>query len=174
MADEMTRARLADLVELVQAGMKSIARVQREQVRLTASASAAEKRVTVVVNANGDVIGIRFADTIDELTYGEIAQAVTEAAQAASREVRRKTQQLLDSLRAEQARMPKLSELMPGFPDVLEMVPAPPEVSTAPPDSPLRLQDCESPDDTGGFDDVEQLEQLRAVRSRFEPGDAAW
>ncbi|MFE7796290.1 YbaB/EbfC family nucleoid-associated protein [Nocardia sp. NPDC057440] len=133
MANEAAKARLADLMDSVQAGIKSIQRAQHRQAQLMASASAAGKRVTVVVNAKGVVIETRFAADIDDLAYPEIARAVTTAAQEAAAEVHRKTKEMVAELTREQSRLPRLSEFIPGMPDVQDMIPAAPEVSTEPP-----------------------------------------
>ena len=153
--NEMSMGRLTDLFDSVQAGMKSIETMQQKWALLTATGSAAHKRVTVSINAESTVIETRFADDIDELSYAEIAKAVTEAAQDAVAEMRRKTTELMASLHEQDARIPKLSELAPGAPDVIDLIPAPPQVSTAPPGSPERL-DAES--EAMVFPDTEQLD----------------
>ncbi|MEU7631075.1 YbaB/EbfC family nucleoid-associated protein [Nocardia sp. NPDC049220] len=119
--------------------MKSIENMQRQWVLLTATGSAANKRVTVSINAEGTVIETRFSDDIDDLSYAEIAKAVTEAAQNAATEMQRKTAGLTASLQEQSSRIPKLSELAPGALDVLDLVPTAPQVSLAPPDAPERL-----------------------------------
>ncbi|MBH0777598.1 YbaB/EbfC family nucleoid-associated protein [Nocardia bovistercoris] len=133
MANEEEKALLADLMASVRAGIAEIERAQRKQATLTATASAAGKRVTVVVNANGVVIETRFGNGVEDLTYAELARACTSAAQDAAAQMRRKTEELVEGLRRDQSRLPRLSEFIPGMPDVQDMLPTPPEVSTAPP-----------------------------------------
>ncbi|WP_063038909.1 YbaB/EbfC family nucleoid-associated protein [Nocardia pseudovaccinii] len=175
MSNEMAKARLAELMDSVRSGMESIARAQEEQARLTATASAAAGRVTVVVNANSVVIEVKFADNVDELSYAEIARAVTTAAQNAAAEVQRKTRELLSSLKRGQARMPKLSELVPGLPDVPDMVPTPPEVSTAPPESHDRMSTGPAPEDTPmEFSNVEQWNHEKSSQDEPSIVERSW
>ncbi|MBB5912858.1 DNA-binding protein YbaB [Nocardia transvalensis] len=133
MVDDVTTAQFADLMESLREGVEAIARVQRQQAQLTATASAAGKRVTVMVNAKGVVIQTRFGPDIEDLTYAEIAAAVTSAAQDAAGQVFQRTRELVEGLRQEQSRLPNFSDFLPGMPDVEAMLPEPPEVSTAPP-----------------------------------------
>lgn len=171
MVDDMARAQLADLMDSVQSGLASIVRAQREQARLTATAHAGGRRVHVTVNANGVVIETRFGAGIDELSYDEIAAAVTAAAQDAAAQVQRRTRELMDGLRPQHARMPKLSEFIPGMPDVQDMVPVAPEVSTAPPGA--RERD-EPADPSPEFHDVEQWEHGRERRAGADVHDSSW
>ncbi|WP_327120822.1 YbaB/EbfC family nucleoid-associated protein [Nocardia sp. NBC_01730] len=130
--DAVSKARLADVVDAVRAGMDSIAVAQRRRAELTATGSAGGGRVSVSVNADGVVIDVRFGDDVGELSYGEIAAATLCAAQDAAARVREATVELLRGVQEDQARMPKISEFLPGMPDVLEMLPEAPEVSVAP------------------------------------------
>ena len=123
MANEHAKAQMADILETVQTQMRAIAQVQQDRAKIIASATV-RKRVT------------KFTPDIDDLTYTEIAKAVTEAAQQASIEVARKTQQLMAPIQRERARLPKINELvddMDGF-----AIPQPVEASLEPPNSPER------------------------------------
>ncbi|RJO72089.1 YbaB/EbfC family DNA-binding protein [Nocardia panacis] len=133
MVQEPSRSELIDVIESFQETMTSIARAQQQQAQLTATAHAAQRRVTVVVNAKGIVIETRFTEDITELTPQELATAVTAAAQDAAKQVDGKTKEIIDGLQAEQARLPKMSDFLEGLPDFEKMVPQPPEVSLAPP-----------------------------------------
>lgn len=90
MANERAKAELAGLIEEVGQQFREIARIQEERAQLTASATVRRKRVTVTVNADGVVIETKFGPNIEDLSYSEIAAAVTEAAQKANAEVLRK------------------------------------------------------------------------------------
>ncbi|NEW39042.1 YbaB/EbfC family nucleoid-associated protein [Nocardia cyriacigeorgica] len=133
MANEQAKAQLAGLVDEVTQQFREIARIQDERNQLTASATVRRKRVTVTVNADGAVIETKFGPNIEELTYPEIAAAVTEAAQKATAEVMRKGQQLMSPLDDRRARLPKLSDLIDGMPDLTGHLPAPQRASTASP-----------------------------------------
>ncbi|MEU4319043.1 YbaB/EbfC family nucleoid-associated protein [Nocardia fluminea] len=135
MANEHAKAQMADILETVQTQMRAIAQVQQDRAKIIASATV-RKRVTVTVNADYKVIETKFTPDIDDLTYTEIAKAVTEAAQQASVEVARKTQALMAPIQSERARLPKITELvddMDGF-----AIPQPVEASLEPPNSPER------------------------------------
>ncbi|MFC4377444.1 YbaB/EbfC family nucleoid-associated protein [Nocardia halotolerans] len=135
MTNEHAKAQMADILETVQSQMRAIAQVQQDRAQITASATV-RKRVTVTVNADYKVIETKFTPDIDDLTYTEIAKAVTEAAQNAATEVARKTQELMAPIQSERARLPKITELVDGMDDFA--IPEPVEASLAPPNSPER------------------------------------
>ncbi|MEU1984313.1 YbaB/EbfC family nucleoid-associated protein [Nocardia sp. NPDC019395] len=153
----------AAAIESYQRQMKLVAQLQQERARLTATASVRDKKVTVTVNANSVVIKTEFADDIAELSYGEIAEAMTEAAQKASEAVNRRAQELAQPLLGERAERPKLSDMFEGMPE-FEM-PVAPEVSSAAPgsaereafDAQVENTAAEEPEMT--FTDVEQREK---------------
>ncbi|MEV4124615.1 YbaB/EbfC family nucleoid-associated protein [Nocardia sp. NPDC049707] len=147
--------------------MQDIAAAQRQRVKLTATATTRDKLVSVTVNANGVVIETRFADRIDELSYADIAKAVTKMAQQAADEVFRKSKELAAPLLEERARLPKLSDVIEGMPDVEREIPLEPPVSVAPPGSPERDED-----EAMTFDDVESLDHARADPGKGVTGQA--
>lgn len=138
MANEHAKAQMADILETVQEQMRVIAQVQQDRAKIVASATV-RKRVTVTVNADYKVIETKFTPDIDDLTYTEIAKAVTEAAQQAAIEVTRKTQVLMAPVQQERARLPKLTELVEDMDEFA--IPQPVEASLAPPNSPEREPD---------------------------------
>ncbi|NNH71856.1 YbaB/EbfC family nucleoid-associated protein [Nocardia uniformis] len=113
--------------------LRTIGQLQQERARLTATASVRNKRVTVTVNADGVVIETKFSSDIDDLGYGEIARAVTEAAKQAAAEVARRGSELLAPLQDQRSRLPKLSDLIEDMPDFASQIPTPPTVPTSPP-----------------------------------------
>lgn len=154
MSNEAARARLADLMESVQAGMASITKAQQEQALLTATASSTDRRVTATVNAHGVLIELKLADSIDELSPAELARQVVAVTQAAAVQVQRKTQELLLGVQEQNARIPRLSEFVPGIPDVHDLLPTPPPVSMAAPGDRREDSDDESPSPGLTFADV--------------------
>ncbi|WP_228809974.1 YbaB/EbfC family nucleoid-associated protein [Nocardia otitidiscaviarum] len=154
MVNDNARAEMHSLLDEVQRQFADIARLQRERARLTASASARKGRVTVTVNADGAIVKTKFSADIDDLDYGEIADAVTEAAQQAFTEVSRRGQELMGPLRDRRARLPKLSDLIEGLPDVSEQIPVAPPVSMADPDVRQRRVEADplSADESRGND----------------------
>lgn len=172
MTNEAAKAQLADLAEMVQGSFAAVARAQRERARLTASARAGGRRVTITVNADGAVIKTEFSNDIDELTYSEIAAAVTAAAQEAAVQVRQKSDEILAALQAEKAKMPTLSEVFPLMPDIQAMMPTPPEVSMAPPNAAERRV---TDDDAGPrFENVEEFEHDPQARTHSDAATPGW
>ncbi|MRH89503.1 YbaB/EbfC family DNA-binding protein [Nocardia sp. SYP-A9097] len=163
MANEAAKGQLAELMELVQGGIASISRAQQERARLTATAHAAERRVTITVNADCIVIKTEFSDDIDDLEYSEIAAAVTAATQDAAAKVQEKAQKILDTAQEEQSGIPTLSEFFPAMPDIRSMMPTPPTVSTAPPGSVDRT--APEPEPAVRFTNVEEWDHDHSGRS---------
>ncbi|MFI9506323.1 YbaB/EbfC family nucleoid-associated protein [Nocardia sp. NPDC052566] len=131
MTNDFAKAELASVLSEVKQQFRSIAQVQQARVQLTASATV-RKRVTVTVNAEGTIIETKFGSGIEELSFPEIARAVTAAAQQASAEVARKNQELMAPLHDRRARLPKLSELIDGLPDFGAEAPKSPPVPLLP------------------------------------------
>jgi DNA-binding protein YbaB len=120
MVDDEMRAQLADAMEQLQEQLAGLARSQREWAELTASGSAGNSRVKVVVNANGVIIETTFANDIGELDYPAIAAAVTRAHQNAVTELSRKTAELMRPIGSRIMGGVGLEEMMPGLPDPLD------------------------------------------------------
>ncbi|WP_433205087.1 YbaB/EbfC family nucleoid-associated protein [Nocardia sp. CA-107356] len=118
MTDGHAKAEMVAALEGLSSQMRTIARIQQQRAELTAVGTARNGRVRVTVNADGALIETRFGDDIDDLDYGEIAKAVTEAAQQAMAEVSRRGQELMAPLHDERAQLPKMSDLIEGLPDV--------------------------------------------------------
>ncbi|MGO4617841.1 YbaB/EbfC family nucleoid-associated protein [Nocardia sp. 2YAB30] len=126
---------LAKMLEDVQANMKSLQDAYQQRAQLTGTGTAAGKRVTVVVNADGLVVDTTMTDGIEDLTPTELARAVTAAAQQAHAELGRKTEELVAPMRERHAAVPKLSEFLPGLPDELSSLPVFTKAATGPLDS---------------------------------------
>ncbi|MEU0540320.1 YbaB/EbfC family nucleoid-associated protein [Nocardia sp. NPDC005978] len=152
MVREHGEAEAAGIVESFSQQMRALAETTHKRAQLTASATASAGRVTVTVNADSVVIATKFSSDIDDLDFDEIAKAVTAAAQNAAAEIKRKTDELFQPLKDERARMPKLSELFEGMPD-LELTPAP-AATLAAPNSRERLaqEGAPAPEFTGAED----------------------
>ncbi|MQY27915.1 YbaB/EbfC family nucleoid-associated protein [Nocardia aurantia] len=160
--NDAAKSQLADLVDLVRGGFTELAQAQQDRARLTASAHAGGRRVTVTVNADGVVIETTFADDIGELSFTEIAAAVTAAAQQAAERVRVAAAAIMAGVTRRQEQIPGFDELFPGTPDFIAMIPQPPVVSTAAPGSRERA----APDaDAMVFTDVEEVDHDRGPQS---------
>ncbi|SLJ77554.1 Uncharacterised protein [Mycobacteroides abscessus subsp. abscessus] len=95
---------------------------------------------------------------------------MTEAAQQAAAEVARRGQDLLAPLQDRRARLPKISDLVEGMPDLNAEIPAPPPVSTAPPAA--RQRSVVDDDDSSAlrFEDVEAIDPARRDRGVTDSG----
>jgi len=133
MENERTAADFADLMDTVNGQIRAIADAQRKRVELMATASAREGRVTVTCNADGVPIDTEFSDDIDDLDYDDIAAAVTEAAQAAAADVARQAQELIAPIQKTRSRLPSLSSMVEGLPDLRAKMPEPQRASFDPP-----------------------------------------
>ncbi|MFD4460654.1 YbaB/EbfC family nucleoid-associated protein [Nocardia sp. NPDC058480] len=147
MTNEQARSDLHTVIDGVQEQFHTIARIQQERAEIIGTATV-RKRVTVTVNADNRVIETKFAADIDDLDYAEIAKAVTEAAQQAAAEVARKTAELTAPFQQQRARMPKLSDLIDGMPEL--RIPAPVEASLAPPKARDRPAENDDQGNRGG------------------------
>ncbi|MFE4455837.1 YbaB/EbfC family nucleoid-associated protein [Nocardia tengchongensis] len=163
MTNEAAKGQLTELMELVQGGIASVARAQQERARLTATAHAAGRRVTITVNADCIVIKTEFSDDIDDLEYSEIAAAVTTATQEAAAKVQEMAQKIMEQSQEEQSRIPALSEFFPEMPDIKAMMPPAPTVSTAAPGSPERT--TPEPEPAVRFTNVEEWDHDGSSRS---------
>lgn len=174
MTNEAAKARLVELVESVQAGMQAIARMQREQVTMTESATDTRRRVTVVVNANGVVVETRLSADVEDLTPEELARAFTEAAQAAALGMARRTREMVASLNKHHQRIPRLSEFIPGIPDVQDLLPTPPEASL---EAPAARKLRPYADDTAKpmqYADVEEWEHDSPGAKKSDVAESGW
>ncbi|WP_306360359.1 YbaB/EbfC family nucleoid-associated protein [Nocardia sp. CC227C] len=161
---------MSDLLEGFRQQMRSIAEVQRQRVRLTASATSRDKRVTVTVNANGVVIETKLSSDVEELGYDGLARTITQVAQAAAAEVTRKASELTAPLLDRRARLPKLSDVIEGLPDIDAEVPLEPPVSLAAPGSEERRAE----DPAMVFTDVEQYRHDRTPEKGPGVTDSSW
>ncbi|MQY24076.1 YbaB/EbfC family nucleoid-associated protein [Nocardia macrotermitis] len=133
MVNERLAADTATMLEGLQAQMRGIAELQQRRSELTATASVGEDRVQVTVNADGMVVQTKFGHEAADLSYEELAEYVTAAAQAAMRGVQNRSRELMQPLIERRSRLPKLSEIIEGAPDLEDILPPAPPPSTEPP-----------------------------------------
>ncbi|MGF6882747.1 DNA-binding protein YbaB [Nocardia sp. GAS34] len=117
MADNEIDSAIADF----RAQVAEIARLRQERAQLTATATAAHRRVSVTVNADGIAIDVRFSGAIDDLSYDEIADAVTEASRQAVADMARQKAGRSISVDAERGvpDIGSLSAVMDSLRDIL-------------------------------------------------------
>ncbi|MFE9582126.1 YbaB/EbfC family nucleoid-associated protein [Nocardia sp. NPDC006044] len=162
MAHDFSRGDVAGLMEEVQSQLHSIARLQQQRLALMGKATVRGGRVTVVVNADGNVIETKFGRGVEDLEYAELARAVTQAAQEATADVRRQSQELLAPFQEERARLPKLSDLVEGMPDLSSQMPAQTHASLSKPDSLERATAAGTDSAAMAFDNVESLDNVKS------------
>lgn len=130
MVNERAKADLHEIMESVQEQFRQVERIQRERAEIVGKATV-RKRVTVTVNADNKIIETRFGADIADLEYPEIAKAVTEAAQLAADDVARQLGELMSPFQETRARLPKLSDLIEGMPEL--RIPGKIDAPTTPP-----------------------------------------
>jgi DNA-binding protein YbaB len=114
-----------DLMDDIQSTLQTVARLQRERAALVGRATVRRGRVSVAVNADNVLVDVQFGRDIEDLDYPELARAIVEATQAATVDVGRKSKELMQPLQEQRARLPKLSDLVPGMPDIRGRLPVP-------------------------------------------------
>lgn len=170
MTNERARADLAAVFDGVQTQLRMVAQVQRDRAELLGTATVLKGRVSVTVNAASVVVETRFGPGAENLSLSALARAVTDAAQRAAEDLNRKNQELMAPLRSHRARMPNLSDLIEGMPDLRAEFGEMPKPSLAQPNSPGR----ELPPADGGlrFTDVEEIDRAEEPGGRVT--DASW
>jgi len=133
MGNERIAADMATILDGLQDQLQGIAELQRQRSLLSATAAVGEKRVQVTVNADGMVVETRFSADISDLSYDEIAEYVTAAAQAATQGMLARSRELMQPLIERKSRLPKLSEMVEGAPDLEDFLPVAPPAPTTPP-----------------------------------------
>ncbi|MDL9937739.1 YbaB/EbfC family nucleoid-associated protein [Gordonia sp. ABSL1-1] len=131
-----------DFHELVANAQEQVGRLmdaQRQRAALVASASVADRMVTVHVNAQGVVIKTEIdEDFLDDHDLDDLAGFITEAAQQAAADVARRGAELMKPVEEVAAGIPSLSEVVDGAPDLRDFIVSGEQISTAPPDAPER------------------------------------
>ncbi|MGV9409179.1 YbaB/EbfC family nucleoid-associated protein [Nocardia sp. NPDC003693] len=163
MVREHGEAEAASIVEGFAEQMRAIAEASRKRAQLTATGTASSGRVTITVNADMIVIATRFSSDIEDLTHDEIAKAVTTASQNAAAEMGRKTTELMQPLTDQRAKMPKLSDLFEGMPDIVTEAPLMPAASLSAPNSRERLEAEAEP--APEFDGAVDYEDWQSTKS---------
>ncbi|MFF0607249.1 YbaB/EbfC family nucleoid-associated protein [Nocardia tengchongensis] len=122
MSNEHAKAEMVELLDEMHRQLREVARIQRERGLITGRATA-RKRVTVTTDANGVVREVRFGSGIADLSYSEIADAVVRASGDAAADAARQVRELMTPLQRQRSRMPALSDLVPGAPDIRSVLP---------------------------------------------------
>lgn len=158
-----------DLMEDIQSTLQTVARLQRERIALVGRASTRRGRITAVVNADNVLVDLKFNQNVDDLSHAELSRAIVEATQAAAADLARKSKELMQPLQEQRARLPKISDLVPGMPDLREGMPVP---QPPPLTKPATDRDAAGEDSALTYDNVEVVDE----RNSHEPGvtDSSW
>lgn len=161
------------LMDDVQATLENLGRMQQERLNLVGRATVRRGRVAATVNADGVLVDLKFGRDASDLDYPELARAVIEAVQQATEDVGRKTKELMAPVMEQKARLPKLSDLIPGMPDLSDRKPTRERAPLAKPVPAHREADAPEEESAPmAFDNVEVVKQ---GESR-QPGvtDSSW
>lgn len=111
-------AEMEAMLSGLQEQARRIAEIERQRAELMVTAATPDMRVTVTVDAQGHLADLKFSSDISALSYDDIAAAIMSTTRRAVEEVGERSAELFEPLNEHRARMPKLSELFEGFPDV--------------------------------------------------------
>lgn len=115
---------MTEVLALVQEQMADIAAMQKKQAEITAKAAVADGMVEVTVNAHGHLIDTIIDESyLDEHEFSELAEHVTEAAQAAVKDAARRVTELMVPISERRKQFPSLSEFIDGAPDLRDLAP---------------------------------------------------
>jgi DNA-binding protein YbaB len=122
--NDALRHEMVDVLALVREQMADIAAVQKKQAELTATGEAADGMVEVTVNASGQLLKTVIDQSyLDEYEFDELADHITEAAQAAVRDATHRMSEMMVPIGERRKRFPSLSEFVEGAPDLRDLVP---------------------------------------------------
>jgi DNA-binding protein YbaB len=137
LSNDALRHEVTEVLALVQEQMADVATVQRQQAELTATGTAAEELVEVTVNAHGQLVNTVIDESyLDEYKFEELADHITEAAQAAARDASQRMTGMMARISERRKRLPSLSEFIDGAPDLRDLAPAWPQPAAAAPPRP--------------------------------------
>ena len=125
MGNDELRHEMTEVLALVQEQMAEIATTQQKQAAVTATAAAADGLVEVTVNAQGQMIKTVIDEAyLDEHEFEELSEHITQAAQEAARDAVRQVTEMLVPISERRKRLPSLSDIVDGAPDLRDLVPS--------------------------------------------------
>lgn len=123
MDNDAVRHELIDALALVQEQFADLAVVEQERATSSSSATSAGGTVTVTVDCDGVVIHTQVSENyLDDHDLADLGQHITDAAQAAARDIEQKVAELLAPLARRREQMPSLSDIVEGAPDIRELL----------------------------------------------------
>lgn len=115
---------MTELLALAQEQLADIAAVQREQAKVIGCATAADGLVEVTVDARGHVVKTVIDESyLEEYELAELADHITEAAQAAARRATQRVSEMMAPISDRRNRFPAMSEVIDGAPDLRDLTP---------------------------------------------------
>ncbi|MFW0786288.1 YbaB/EbfC family nucleoid-associated protein [Gordonia sp. CPCC 206044] len=170
MANEEMKEMLHTLLQDLDEQKADMSTLQQRLAAVTASASSTDDLATAWVNAKGILIQLKFHPDAVERAGGltNLSRYITEATQKAAQAAQRQIDEIMAPMKARMDKLPKMSELYPGLPDLDDFVPEPVDPSIEPPDSPSRSVDTFADPD----EHYEDLDDARPVKRG--PLDQAW
>jgi DNA-binding protein YbaB len=119
------RHELVEALALLQEHLADLATVEDRRAHLSASARAADGTVVVTVDSGGVISETVVDDSyFDAHDLSDLGKHVTAAAQVAARDVQRRSVDLLAPLAQRREQFPSLSDIVPGAPDIRDLVPS--------------------------------------------------
>ncbi|OMC12158.1 YbaB/EbfC family nucleoid-associated protein [Mycolicibacterium fortuitum] len=126
MDTDAARHELIDALALIQEQFADLAMVEEERATLSSSATSAGGTVTVTVDCDGVVIHTQVSENyLDDHDLADLGQHITDAAQAAARDVEQKVAELLAPLAQRREQMPSLSDIVESAPDIRDLLSTP-------------------------------------------------
>ncbi|WP_454232409.1 YbaB/EbfC family nucleoid-associated protein [Mycolicibacterium fortuitum] len=123
MDNDAARHELIDALALVQEQFADLAVVEQERATSSSSATSAGGTVTVTVDCDGVVIHTQVSENyLDDHDLADLGQHITDAAQAAARDIEQKLAEFLAPLARRREQMPSLSDIVDGAPDIRELL----------------------------------------------------
>ena len=123
MDNDAARHELIDALALVQEQFADLAVVEEERAALSSAATRADGTVTVTVDCDGVVIHTAVSETyLDDHDLADLGRHITDAAQDAARDIEQKVAELLAPLADRRERMPSLSDIIEGAPDIRDLL----------------------------------------------------
>ncbi|WKG03110.1 YbaB/EbfC family nucleoid-associated protein [Mycolicibacterium sp. HK-90] len=123
MDNDGARHDLIEALALVQEQLADLAVVEQARAELSATGTRADGTVTMTVNADGVVVEAVVSETyLDAHELADLGGHITAAAQDAARDVARKLAELLAPLAQRRERMPSLSDVVEGAPDIRDLL----------------------------------------------------
>jgi len=127
-SNESIRNEFSQVLALVQEQMRDLANVQQQRSTMVARATAADGMVEVTVNAQRTVVRTVVDDSyLDEYELAELGEHVTSAAQAAVRQLDKRSEALLTPMNERRKAVSEISGNvigLPGFREALAEVSA--------------------------------------------------